>query len=226
MIKLIVGLGNPGPEYEQTRHNAGFWWVEAAARQLGTSLQMDRNYKGLTARTTVSGQPLWLLLPQTFMNRSGQSVGPLAKFFKIAPEEVLVVHDELDLPPGEAKLKKGGGHAGHNGLRDIHAQLGSSEYWRLRLGIGHPGDRNEVANWVLKKPSQDDRIAIDQAMDRGLKALKELIAGEMDKATAAIHTRKPPRPKPPRKLQSTDTTPLEPAAAPSAGATPAPEAKN
>lgn len=199
MIKLIVGLGNPGPEYEYTRHNAGFWWVEAAARQLGTSLAMDRNYKGLTARTTVAGQPLWLLLPQTFMNRSGQSVGPLAKFFKIAPEEVLVVHDELDLPPGEAKLKKGGGHAGHNGLRDIHAQLGSSEYWRLRLGIGHPGNRNEVANWVLKKPSLDDRIAIDQAMDRGLRALNDLIAGDMNKATAAIHTSKPPRPKPPRK---------------------------
>jgi PTH1 family peptidyl-tRNA hydrolase len=125
-------------------------------------------------------------------------VASLARFFKIAPEEVLVVHDELDLPPGEAKLKKGGGHAGHNGLRDIHAQLGSTDYWRLRIGIGHPGNKNEVANWVLKKPSPDDRIAIEQTLDRCLKALPQLIAGEMDKATALIHTSKPPRPKPPR----------------------------
>jgi len=126
-------------------------------------------------------------------------VASVARFFKIAPEEILVVHDELDLPPGEAKLKKGGGHAGHNGLRDIHAQLGSPDYWRLRIGIGHPGNRNEVANWVLRKPSPDDRIAITQAMDRCLKALPDLIAGEMNKATALIHTSKPPRPKPPKK---------------------------
>ncbi|GAA6141710.1 aminoacyl-tRNA hydrolase [Hydrogenophaga sp. 5NK40-0174] len=198
MIKLIVGLGNPGPEYEQTRHNAGFWWVDAVARQLGVMPQMDRNYKGLMARTSVAGNPLWLLMPQTYMNRSGQSVAPLARFFKIAPEEILVVHDELDLPPGEAKLKKGGGHAGHNGLRDIHAQLGSGDYWRLRLGIGHPGNKSEVANWVLRKPPLDDRIAIDQAMDRGLKALDDLIAGDTAKATSVIHTSKPPRPKPPR----------------------------
>ena len=198
MIKLIVGLGNPGPDYEHTRHNAGFWWVDAAARQLGVSLQMERSHFGLVARTNVQGQALWLLEPQTFMNRSGQAVASLARFFKINPSEVLVVHDELDIAPGEAKLKNGGGHAGHNGLRDIHAQLGSPDYWRLRIGIGHPGDKNEVANWVLKKPSLDDRIAIDQTIDRGLKALPQLIAGEMDKATALIHTSKPPRPKPPR----------------------------
>ncbi|MEX1166565.1 MAG: aminoacyl-tRNA hydrolase, partial [Hydrogenophaga sp.] len=149
-------------------------------------------------RTQFNGQNLWLLEPQTFMNLSGKAVGSLARFFKIVPEEILVVHDELDLPPGEAKLKFGGGHAGHNGLRDIHAQLGSPDYWRLRVGIGHPGDKNEVANWVLKRPLADDRIAIAQTLDRSLKALPHLIAGEMEKATALIHTSKPPRPKPPR----------------------------
>lgn len=198
MIRLIAGLGNPGPEYEQTRHNAGFWWVDEAARLLGATLQMERGHSGKVARANVQGQSLWLVEPQTFMNRSGQAVASVARFYKIDPQEVLVVHDELDLPPGEAKLKKGGGHAGHNGLRDIHAQLGSPDYWRLRIGIGHPGNRNEVANWVLKKPSADDRIAILQAMDRGLKALPQLIEGDMDKATALIHTSKPPRPKPPR----------------------------
>jgi PTH1 family peptidyl-tRNA hydrolase len=198
MIRLIAGLGNPGPEYEHTRHNAGFWWVDEAARLLKVSLQMERGHQGLVARASVEGTSVWLIEPQTFMNLSGRSVASLARFYKISPEEVLVVHDELDVPPGEAKLKKGGGHAGHNGLRDIHAQLGSADYWRLRVGIGHPGDRNEVANWVLKKPSQDDRIAISQALDRSLKALPFLIAGDMNKATALIHTSKPPRPKPPR----------------------------
>lgn len=204
MIKLIVGLGNPGPEYEQTRHNAGFWWVDEAARLLKVSLQMDRSHAGLLARANVDGQTVWLLEPQTFMNLSGKSVGSLARFYKIAPQEVLVVHDELDLPPGEVKLKKGGGHAGHNGLRDIHAQLGSAEYWRLRIGIGHPGNKNEVANWVLKKPSPDDRIAIAQALDRSLRALPHLLAGAMERATPLIHTSKPPRPKPPRPAGAPD----------------------
>lgn len=198
MIKLIVGLGNPGPEYEHTRHNAGFWWVDQAAQLLNAQLQLERSYFGFAARVQVAGQTLWLLKPQTFMNLSGKSVASLARFFKVAPQELLVVHDELDLPPGEVKLKSGGGHAGHNGLRDIHAQLGSPDYWRLRVGIGHPGNKNEVANWVLKKPPADDRIAIAQALDRSLKALPHLIAGDMDKAMAHIHTSKPPRPKPPR----------------------------
>ena len=198
MIRLIAGLGNPGPEYEDTRHNAGFWWVDEAARLLKVPLHMERGHFGLVARANVSGQTLWLVEPQTFMNLSGKCVASVARFYKIAPEEVLVVHDELDLPPGEAKLKRGGGHAGHNGLRDIHGQLGSADYWRLRVGIGHPGNKSEVANWVLKKPSTDDRIAILQALDRSLKALPHLIAREMDKATALIHTSKPPRPKPPR----------------------------
>ena len=193
MIKLFVGLGNPGPEYESTRHNAGFWWVDALARELKVNLAMDRNYYGLLARTTVDGKPLWLLAPQTFMNLSGKSVGALARFFKIAPEEILVAHDELDVLPGQVKLKFGGGHAGHNGLRDIHAQLGSGNYWRLRLGIGHPGDKAEVANWVLKNPSLDHRIAIDQCIDRSIKAVPALIEGAMERATMLVHTHKPPR---------------------------------
>ena len=198
MIKLFVGLGNPGPEYEATRHNAGFWWIDAVARALKVQPVMDRSYHGLVARTTVNDQNVWLLEPQTFMNLSGKSVAALARFFKIAPNEILVAHDELDVPPGEAKLKLGGSHAGHNGLRDIHAQLGSSDYWRLRLGVGHPGDKFEVVGWVLKKPSLDHRIAIDQAIDRSLKALPQLLAGEMDRATMLIHTSKPPRPKLPK----------------------------
>jgi PTH1 family peptidyl-tRNA hydrolase len=209
MIKLFVGLGNPGPEYEATRHNAGFWWVDELARQLKVPLTMDKSYYGLVARTTIGGQPVWLLEPQTFMNLSGKSVAALAKFFKIAPQEMLVVHDELDIAPGEAKLKLGGSHAGHNGLRDIHAQMGTDYYWRLRIGVGHPGIKSEVVNWVLKKPILDHRIAIDQCIDRTLKALPHLLSGDMDKATMLIHTSKPPRPKPPRpEKPPSDTDPV------------------
>lgn len=198
MIKLFVGLGNPGPEYEGTRHNAGFWWLDAVARELKLTLVMDKSYHGLVARTSVRGQAVWLLAPQTFMNLSGKSVASLARFFKIEPQDILVAHDELDIVPGEAKLKFGGSHAGHNGLRDIHAQMGTGDYWRLRLGVGHPGVKSEVVGWVLKKPSLDHRIAMDQCIDRCLKALPHLLAGEMDQATMLIHTSKPPRPKPPR----------------------------
>ncbi len=203
MIKLFVGLGNPGPEYEATRHNAGAWWIDALARQLKVPMGMDRSYHGFVARTTIGGQTVWLLQPQTFMNLSGKSVAALARFFKILPNEILVAHDELDVVPGEAKLKFGGSHAGHNGLRDIHAQLGSPDYWRLRLGVGHPGDKAEVVNWVLKKPSLDHRIAIEQAIDRSLKAVPHLLAGEMDKATMLIHTSKAPRPKLPKPVLAT-----------------------
>jgi PTH1 family peptidyl-tRNA hydrolase len=193
MIKLFVGLGNPGAEYDATRHNAGFWWIDSLAREFKITLSMDKNYHGLVARATVHGNTIWLLEPQTFMNLSGKSVAALARFFKIAPHEILVAHDELDISPGQAKLKFGGSHAGHNGLRDIHAQLGSADYWRLRLGIGHPGTKGEVINWVLKKPSQDDRIAIEQSIDRSRKALPAFIAGDMQKATLLIHTSKPAR---------------------------------
>ncbi len=193
MIKLFVGLGNPGPEYEATRHNAGFWWIDALARELKTPLHMDKGYHGLVARTTVHGQTVWLLQPQTFMNLSGKSVAALARFFKITPPEILVAHDELDIAPGQVKLKLGGSHAGHNGLRDIHAQLGSGDYWRLRLGVGHPGNKAEVVNWVLKKPPLDDRIAIGQCIDRALKALPAYMAGDMEKAMLLVHTHKPAR---------------------------------
>jgi PTH1 family peptidyl-tRNA hydrolase len=198
MIKLFVGLGNPGPDYEATRHNAGFWWIDALARELKVSLVPERSYYGLAGRTSVNGQSVWLLQPQTFMNLSGKSVASLARFFKIQPEEILVVHDELDLPPGQVKLKRGGSHAGHNGLRDIHAQLGSPDYWRLRIGIGHPGEKSEVANWVLKKPAPDQRTLIEDSIAHSLKAHTSMLAGDMDKATLLVHTTKPPRPKPPR----------------------------
>ena len=210
MIKLFVGLGNPGPEYEDTRHNAGFWWIDALARELKVNLVPERSYWGLMARTSIHGQSVWLLEPQTFMNLSGKSVGALARFFKIQPEEILVVHDELDFEPGVVKLKLGGSHGGHNGLRDIHAQLGSPNYWRLRVGIGHPGHKGEVASWVLKKPAPDQLKLIEDAITHSLKAWPDMVAGQMDKATLAIHTTKAPRPKPPRK-------PAPEAAQPAAG---------
>jgi len=203
MIKLLVGLGNPGSEYEDTRHNAGFWWIDAVARELKLSLVPERSYHGLMARTTVNGQTVWLLEPQTYMNLSGKSVSALARFFKIQPQEILVVHDELDIVPGEAKLKLGGSHAGHNGLRDIHAQLGTADYWRLRIGVGHPGTKSEVVSWVLKKPMAEHRQAIEDSITRSIKALPLLLAGDMEKAMVQIHTSKPPRPKPPRPPKET-----------------------
>lgn len=197
MIKLFVGLGNPGPEYEATRHNAGFWWIDALAKSLKVVPAMDKSYHGMVARTVVDGQTVWLLKPQTFMNLSGKSVGALARFFKIAPQEILVAYDELDIAPGDAKLKLGGSRGTHNGLRDIFDQLGTGDFWRLRLGIGHPGIKSEVIHWVLKKPSLDHRIGIDQSIDRALKAVPNFVAGEMDSATRQVHTSKPPRPNSP-----------------------------
>ncbi|KPF50177.1 peptidyl-tRNA hydrolase [beta proteobacterium AAP121] len=198
MIRLFVGLGNPGTEYEATRHNAGFWWIDALAAKLGVRLVPERAYQGLVARANLPGGPVWLLEPMTFMNRSGASVAPLARFFKIEPQEILVVHDELDVQPGQAKLKLGGSSGGHNGLKDIHGLLGTPDFWRLRLGIGHPGVKAEVVNYVLKRPAPEQREGIFKAIDQSLAASEMLIAGQMDKALAAIHAQ-PPRPKPPRK---------------------------
>jgi PTH1 family peptidyl-tRNA hydrolase len=195
MIRLIVGLGNPGPEYEATRHNAGFWWVDAAARQLGGHLVPDRAYHGMLARVNRPTGPVWLLQPMTFMNLSGKAVAPLARFFKVEPAEILVVHDELDLLPGQMKLKLGGGNGGHNGLKDIQAQLGTGDFWRLRLGIGHPGFKPEVAAYVLRKPPSDERDAIEKNVEESLKTLDLMLEGAMDKAMMKIHA-KPPRPKP------------------------------
>jgi len=195
-IRMLVGLGNPGPEYDATRHNAGFWWLEAVAAKLGARLAFDRSYHGMVARVNRPGlEPLWLVEPQTFMNLSGKSVAALARFFKIAPDEILVAHDELDLLPGQVKLKLGGGHAGHNGLKDIVAQLGSADFWRLRLGIGHPGVKAEVIHYVLRKPSQEHREAIEHCISRTLDAVDLLLAGDMERAMMKIHV-KPPRPKP------------------------------
>ena len=201
MIRLFVGLGNPGSEYEATRHNAGFWFVDELASRLKATLVPERSYFGTVARVNrptpgVDG-PIWLLEPMTFMNLSGKSVAALARFFKIEPAEILVVHDELDLMPGQVKLKLGGSHAGHNGLKDIHAQLGSADYWRLRLGIGHPGVKAEVVDYVLRKPPKEQREAIDKGIEQSLSALDLLLSGDMERAMMKVHA-KPPRPKPPR----------------------------
>jgi PTH1 family peptidyl-tRNA hydrolase len=227
MIRLFVGLGNPGGEYDATRHNAGFWWIDALAEKLGARLVPESAYKGLMARVNTAAGPVWLLEPMTYMNRSGASVAPLARFFKIEPKEILVVHDELDLLPGQAKLKFGGSAAGHNGLKDIQGLLGTQDFWRLRLGIGHPGVKAEVANYVLKKPSAEHRDAIALAMERSLQASDRLLAGEMDAALALIHAQ-PPRPKPPRPavlpvIDPPARTPTARAAAAVLASKPAPE---
>lgn len=196
MIRLFVGLGNPGFEYEDTRHNAGFWWIDALASQWRATLQAERSYHGLVARVNHPQGPVWLLEPQTFMNLSGKSVAALARFFKIAPHEILVAHDELDLLPGQMKIKQGGSAAGHNGLKDMHAQLGSPNFWRLRLGIGHPGVRAEVVNYVLRKPPLSERELIDDCIHRSLPATAAMLDGDMAKAVTQVHA-KPPRPKAP-----------------------------
>ena len=206
MIRLLVGLGNPGTEYEATRHNAGFWFIDEVARKLGVALTPERSYFGRVARVNRPDGPVWLLQPMTFMNLSGKSVAALARFFKIAPHEILVAHDELDLMPGQAKMKLGGSHAGHNGLKDIHAQLGSPEYWRLRLGIGHPGVKSEVIDYVLRKPPLVEREAIDKITEQAVKTLDLILAGDMERAMMNVHA-KPPRPKPPRPEPPNETPP-------------------
>ncbi len=213
MIRLFVGLGNPGPEYEATRHNAGFWWLDKLADKLGAQLVSERAYQGHLARVNTAEGVVWLLKPMTFMNRSGFSVATLASFFKIEPQQILVVHDELDLQPGQVKLKFGGSAAGHNGLKDIQGQLGTPDYWRLRLGIGHPGVKSEVIHWVLKKPSAEHREAIAIVSERSLEALPLLLAGDMERALMKIHAQ-PPRPKPPRAAVSPAPSPA-PTATPS-----------
>jgi PTH1 family peptidyl-tRNA hydrolase len=187
-IKLIVGLGNPGSEYEATRHNAGFWWLDELARERNASFRNDGKFHGLVARTTLHGHEVHLLKPQTFMNVSGRAVVALALFYKILPDQILVVHDELDLPPGSAKLKLGGGHGGHNGLKDIIAHLGSREFWRLRVGIGHPGERAEVVNYVLKAPRKEEQVLIDEAMRRAQDVASLIIEGKQEAAMLKLHS--------------------------------------
>jgi PTH1 family peptidyl-tRNA hydrolase len=187
-IKLIVGLGNPGREYEATRHNAGFWWVDEFASKNQMSLKTESKFHGLAARSVLHGHELYLLKPQTFMNVSGRSVGALAQFYKIEAAQILVVHDELDLPPGSAKLKLGGGHGGHNGLKDIIAHLGTRDFWRLRIGIGHPGDRAEVINFVLNAPCREEEELIRQAIQRAQDVAPLIVEGKLEAAMLKLHS--------------------------------------
>lgn len=188
-IRLIAGLGNPGAEYEQTRHNAGFWVVEQLAEREGISLSPDKKFHGLTGKGRIGGQEVHLLLPMTFMNKSGLSVGALASFYRITPAEILVVHDELDLPPGTARFKTGGGHGGQNGLRDIISSLGNNkDFHRLRIGIGHPGDKNRVTGHVLGRASKAEQQSIDAVIDEALYVLPDAIRGDMAKAMNRLHS--------------------------------------
>lgn len=187
-IKLFVGLGNPGDKYIATRHNAGFWWIDLVATQTNSTLNSDAKMFGLVGK--LNGQQ-WLLKPTTFMNASGKAVAALANYYKINPEEILVIHDELDLPAGQVKLKFGGGHGGHNGLRDIHAALGTPNYWRLRVGIDHPGQKNEVVNYVLKAPTKDEQNAIDDGIYESTNALDLFVNGEFEQAMLKLHTKTP-----------------------------------
>jgi len=188
-IKLLVGLGNPGDRYEATRHNAGFWWVDQLAAASGSKLALDAKFFGLAGKLA-STADTWLLKPTTFMNASGKAVAALANYYKITPAQILVIHDELDLNPGTVKLKKGGGHGGHNGLKDITAALGTADFWRLRLGIGHPGDRNEVINFVLKAPSRDEQNAINVCIDDSVAVTNQLLNGDFEGAMLKLHTKK------------------------------------
>ncbi len=190
-IRLIVGLGNPGPEYEATRHNAGFWLADHVADDVRANFNQDKSFHAWVAKGRFDGQVVVVAKPNTFMNRSGQSVGALMRFYKLAPEELLVLHDELDLPPGQAKLKQGGGHAGHNGLRDIQSVLGSPAFWRLRIGIGHPrslGLAQQVANFVLHPPRADEAGPIGDAIARCRAVVPDLLRGEFERAMHVLHS--------------------------------------
>ncbi len=189
-IQLIVGLGNPGPNYQDTRHNAGFWFVERLAERHGGRLLNETKFHGLLGRVRIGGSELRLLQPMTFMNRSGRAVAAVARYFDIAPEQILIAHDELDLPPGQVRLKQGGGHAGHNGLRDTMSALGSREFWRLRLGIDHPGDRSQVTNYVLGRPGRDEAEAIDAALGLAEGSLSDILAGRFSQAMNRLHTKR------------------------------------
>jgi PTH1 family peptidyl-tRNA hydrolase len=195
-IRLVVGLGNPGKEYERTRHNAGFWLVERFAASSGVALRKDPKYQALVGRMEGGAGGAWLLLPQSFMNASGRAVQMLAGFFKVKPEEILVVHDEIDFPPGTARIKQGGGIAGHNGLRDISQRISSHDYWRLRLGVGRPAAGADVADYVLHKPSVEEREAIDAAIDNALALLPQMIGGDLQGAMQKLHSQDKPPPAP------------------------------
>ncbi len=187
-IKLIVGLGNPGPDYEQTRHNAGFWFVDQLAHQYGGTAKLESRFHGQLCRVTAEGHDLRLLKPTTFMNRSGQAVAALANYFKFAPDEILVAHDELDIPCGSCRLKKGGGHGGHNGLRDIISALGTRDFYRLRIGIDHPGDAKKVVNYVLNRPTKSEMDAIEGSLIDANRSISDILSGELQKAMNNLHS--------------------------------------
>ena len=188
-IQLVAGLGNPGTKYEQTRHNAGFWFVDAVARGCHADFRAESKFKSELARCTIAGSDCRLQKPLDFMNRSGQPVASVAAFYRIPRTSILIVHDDLDLPPGTVRLKQGGGHGGHNGLRDLIPHLGGNDFLRLRIGIGHPGHRDDVVGYVLKAASREDRAAIDQAIDAAVSVLPDIIAGNLDAAMKELHTR-------------------------------------
>lgn len=189
---LIVGLGNPGSQYEKTRHNAGYWLVEEIAARFGAVMKTESRFFAEVGKASINSRQVYLCKPGKFMNESGQSVAPLARFYKIEPSKILVIHDELDLPPGQVRVKKGGGHGGHNGLRDIVARIGSKDFWRIRVGIGHPGHKNAVSGYVLKRASSDEQRLIDEALDITLAEIDHLVGGDMNAATKVIHSHKPP----------------------------------
>lgn len=187
-IRLIVGLGNPGEKYERTRHNAGYWWVDAIAHAKRAAWKRETKFSGWTTRVEEGGREFFLLKPATYMNESGRSVSALMRFFKIEPAELLVVHDELDLPPGAVKLKRGGGTGGHNGLEDIVDALGTKDFWRLRVGIGHPGHKDLVADYVLDRARRAEQDAIDPPFERSFELLAHLARGRMQDAMTWLHT--------------------------------------
>jgi PTH1 family peptidyl-tRNA hydrolase len=189
-VELLVGLGNPGPEYASTRHNAGCWLVDRVARLHGSPLRRESKFNADCGRIRIAGRELWLLEPLTFMNRSGQAVVAFASYYRIAPPAILVVHDDLDLPPGGVRLKRAGGHGGHNGLRDLIRQLGADNFLRLRLGIGHPGSSAEVLNYVLGRARTEDQVLIDQAIDDAVRELPLVVSGQIEKAMHALHSRR------------------------------------
>lgn len=189
--KIIAGLGNPGPEYADTRHNVGFWFVDALARQHNLTFRPERRFFGDICRLTAGASHCWLLKPDTYMNHSGRALAALAQYYDIVPDSILIVHDEIDLLPGQVKLKFAGGHGGHNGLRDIIQQLGSSDFYRLRIGVGHPGHRDHVVPYVLGRPSAEDRLAIEDCITRVLAEMPGLLEGQYEKVMNELHRRSP-----------------------------------
>ena len=188
-LKVIVGLGNPGSKYTETRHNAGFWFIEELAREYSASFRQEKKFHGEVAKISLAGKDIWLLKPETFMNRSGLAVQSLMSFYRISADQLLVVHDEIDLPPGTAKLKTGGGHGGHNGLRDIINQLGTKDFHRLRIGVGHPGSKDQVVDYVLHNASRDDRILIDRDIDDAVRVIPDLASGSFELAMQKLHSK-------------------------------------